>query len=260
MRELRKCLATGFAHIYVFVIKHKVLSWTIFAVLVMFCVLMAARSATVETWTIHEVETQDMLPMSIINDDRIRSLSKHIYVMIDAGHGGKDPGALYNDIYEKDITLAVAKKVRSILEQKGIDVIMTREDDTFVDKYDRAHLANDQKVDLFLSIHVNDLKQKQYSGIETYCGWLKLAGKQFAEYVHNSTVTASNAKDLGVACSNYVVVKYTRMPGALIEIGYMSNDKERKKMTSQAYQQTLAQGIADGVINYAKDNLGYTQP
>ncbi len=190
--------------------------------------------------------------MSYDGESISEELNDCLYVMVDAGHGGKDPGANYGDVYEKDITLSVAKKVAAMLETYQIQVIMTREDDTFIDVYERAKMANAEDVDIFISIHVNDLKQTSHSGIETYAGHWKREGNLLAHCVHEETLKIVDANDLGVYFADYVVVKYTKMASALIEIGYMSNKEERTKLQSNAYQQMLAEGIVNGILAYAE--------
>lgn len=257
MREFTRGTAKTLAYIYVFFTRHKYACiLVILLCLLLSPVILSECRHMMKVQAASEILLDDILQIEAAKEDY---LTEWLYVMVDAGHGGKDPGANYGDIYEKDITLAVAKKVAAALEAQNIKVIMTREDDTFVDKYDRARMANAAGVDLFVSIHVNDLKQTSYSGIETYAGHWKRSGLLLAQCIHEETVKAVSAKDLGVDVANYVVVKYTEMPSALIEIGYMSNEEERTKLQSNAYQQMLADGIVNGILEYAEQYMGPTE-
>ncbi|MDE5966708.1 MAG: N-acetylmuramoyl-L-alanine amidase [Lachnospiraceae bacterium] len=258
MREFRRGLARGLAQIYVFFYKYK------FICAAFVLLLFLLGPAAIRTYR-HEMKVkaagelmwENMVCMEHASEDY---LADWLIVMVDAGHGGKDPGAIYGDIYEKDITLSVANLIAALLEPHKIKVIMTRDEDVFVDKYDRAYMANKEKADLFISIHVNDLAQTSHSGIETYYGLDKTDGQQFAEYIHNAVLKNTHAVDQGTKSAGYVVVKYTVMPSALLEIGYMSNPEEREKLQSAAYRQMLAEGIANGIIEYAEDVLGKTEP
>lgn len=258
MREFTRRLATAMAHIYVFIVKYKYICVTVGLLLLALSPVAAINGKRMlEVQAAKEIVLYDL---DNLNNARTDYLTDWLYVMVDAGHGGKDPGASYGDIFEKDITLSVAKKVANLLEGHKVKVIMTREDDTFIDKYDRARMANNEQVDIFVSVHVNDLKQKNHSGIETYAGHMKRAGRLLAEYIHKETVDTVKANDLGVHNANYAVVRWTKMPATLVEIGYMSNEEERTKLQSQAYQQMLAEGIAEGILNFAEEQLELKEP
>lgn len=258
MRGLTKGLATLAAHIYVFIVKYKFLCVT--AGLLLLACSPAVMTEGRRLLKVQAAKEIILVNMEHINHAEVDYLGDWIYVMVDAGHGGKDPGASHGDIYEKDITLSVARRVADLLEGHKVKVIMTREDDIFIDKYDRARMANDEQVDIFVSIHVNDLKQKSHSGIETYAGHMKRSGWLLAQSIHEETVDTVKANDLGIHTANYVVVRWTRMPAALIEIGYMSNEEERTKLQSQAYQQMVAEGIVEGILEFAEKQLGLEEP
>lgn len=258
MREFRRGLARGLARLYVFFYKYKFVC-AAFVLLLVLC-----GPAAVSTYR-HEMKVKaagELIWEHIVGMEHASEsyLADWLVVMVDAGHGGKDPGAIYEDIYEKDIALSVAKLTASLLESHKIKVVMTRDQDVFVDKYDRAYMANKSKADLFISIHVNDLAQTAHSGIETYYGPDKQDGQQFAEYIHNAVLKNTNAVDQGTKSAGYVVVKYTVMPSALLEIGYMSNPQEREKLQSAAYRQMLAEGIVSGILEYAQTVMGKTEP
>ncbi len=187
-------------------------------------------------------------------------------ITIDAGHGGEDPGAIYTDetgkIWkESEINLAVSLKVRDILKQNGVRVVMTRETDKTVVRKDRPILANTEKTALFISIHTNSVEGNTVAnGFETW-GSLELlkdvggvTDKSFAENVQDAVIDSTDAKDRGVKDSvDLTVLYYSAMPSILVEVGFITNDTEREKMFSESYRDKLAQGIANGILKTFED-------
>lgn len=153
-----------------------------------------------------------------------------LYVMLDPGHGGDDPGCNFGKVMEKDVTMQVAKKVAILLEQHKVKIVFAREGDATVDKYDRVRHANREKVDIYVSIHCNSLERGTMQGIETYWGPWKREGQFLATAIHNATVKTTNANDIFVRSKEFAVVRHTKMASALIEIGYLSDPEERKKI------------------------------
>lgn len=187
-------------------------------------------------------------------------------ITIDPGHGGSDPGACFTDedgkIWrETDINLAVALKVRDILEANGVRVVITRTTEKDVVRKTRPELANSEKTALFLSIHTNSVNENDTAnGIETW-GSLEtgkpLAGvtdKSFAQNVQNAVIKQTGATNRGLKNSvELTVLKYSVMPSILIEVGFITNSVERANMFSDAYRNKLAQGIAEGVLKTFSD-------
>lgn len=171
--------------------------------------------------------------------------------MLDAGHGGKDQGTSYGDILEKELTLEITKEVEKLLKDAGYAVEMTRTGDDSVDVYQRSRLANREKPDVFVSIHCNFLERGEASGIETYYGKDRDEDCQsLAEKIQASAIEKTGAVDRGARTEDFVVVKETKMPAALIEVGFLSDPGERELLQDAEYQKKLAQGIADGIIGY----------
>lgn len=173
-------------------------------------------------------------------------------VVIDPGHGGKDVGATgVGDLYEKDFTLSLSKKVKDILEkEEKIEVYMTREEDTFistVDKY-RPEFANELDADLFISIHGNTYEDSNVSGTEAY--YYNEKFKSFAEIIYNNVVSSTGFNDRGIKSKDLFVVRYTDMPSVLLEIGYMTNPQEEQLMFNDEFQSSVAESICDGVKEY----------
>lgn len=186
-------------------------------------------------------------------------------ITIDAGHGGQDPGAIYTDEngviwFEKDINLGVALKVRDILLKNNVQVVMTRDDDEFLELKERAEIANEEKTALFVSIHTNSIDAESPNGIETWgslnintilCG---VNDKLLAQNVQKAVIKSTNAKDRGIKDSETLaVLKYSVMPSVLIEVGFISNTNERALMFSNSYRDKLAQGIAEGILKTFSD-------
>ncbi len=174
-------------------------------------------------------------------------------VFLDAGHGGNDQGTSYQDTLEKDINLAVAKKVQKLLADMGYRVQMTRETDTKVDKYDRASMANEAGADIFVSIHCNYLEQGEASGIEIYYDPGNVEGGILGRQIMNGMVSQTKAKDRDVRTEDFVVTRETTMASVLVELGYLSDSSERGKLLTDSYQNLLAKGIAEGVQSYLKN-------
>lgn len=213
--------------------------------------------------------------------------SDKMTVVLDAGHGGSDPGAIsylmneeemekyyaalestepiiatmehgsgekYN---EKDIALSVTKKVKAKLEAKGINVIMTRTGDTYPTLDARPALANEEGAVIFVSIHLNSTTSAVTAakGIEVYYSEqnnddeLGVTSKELAKKILNAAVDAAGAKSRGVKSGNLLVNRKCLMPSALVELGFMNNPEELELLTSESYQNKLATGIANGIIS-----------
>lgn len=172
-------------------------------------------------------------------------------VMLDAGHGGSDPGAQRGDIQEKEITLGIVKQLKRVLESRGARVLLTRQDDTFVSLEDRVSLTNSAGPTVFLSVHINALEStSDIHGIETY--YQTEQSRALADSVHNSLVTNLQAPDRSVRKARFYVINHTPVPAVLAEVGFISNKDERTKLISSDYQQQVAEALAQGVMLYAK--------
>lgn len=171
-------------------------------------------------------------------------------VVIDAGHGGSDCGALRGDINEKDITLDIAKKVENMLKKQGYHVVMTRSDDTFVSLQDRVTISEDAKTDIFVSIHVNSSVKPEITGIETH--YYRQESLPLAQTVHASLASTIKSNNRGLFKSKFYVINHTTAPAILCEIGFISNDNERKELVSEKRKNDTAKAIVEGINNYFK--------
>ncbi len=192
------------------------------------------------------------IPPSIIFNpaDNKKASDDNKKVVIDAGHGGKDVGATSGGIYEKDITLDVAKRVEKLLKQKGYQVIMTRPDDTYVSLQERVDISENNNPDIFVSIHVNSSVRPEITGVETH--YYHQESMTLAQTVHSSLASAIQSPNRGLFKSKFYVINHTTVPAILVEIGFISNSGERAQLVGEKRKQATAKAIADGVQNYFK--------
>ena len=186
--------------------------------------------------------------------DRFLSSTKKI-IIIDAGHGGTDPGSVKQGVQEKNINLQIALKLQKRLETKGYKVVMTRTDDTAISLINRAKLANKAKGDLLISIHQNSFKDSSVHGIEAFYnpGKETLDG-QLANCIQEALINYTQAKDRHVrAVTNLVVIREAKMPACLIESAYISNDTERELIQTKDYQDKVVTGIMEGIKNFLNE-------
>lgn len=236
-------------------------------------------------------------PVAATTHAKSRKTKTAKIIMIDAGHGGKDPGAVgYKGYREKVIVLQVSQKLQKILEARGYKVYMTRTNDKFVKLSHRTKLANDKNADLFISIHVNAVDNKKVHGIEAYflspsrseraknvaakensadLSDMDFYGKQSLLNTLNShNIVASNklaidlqqgmlketrriykdVRDIGVKEGPFWVLVGALMPSVLVEIGFVTNPMEAKRLVEERYQTNIAVGMANGIDRYFLNN------
>ena len=171
-------------------------------------------------------------------------------VVLDAGHGGSDYGAIREGINEKDITLDITQRVASILKSKGYKVALTRADDTYVSLQDRVEFSENETPEIFVSIHVNSAVAVEPKGIETH--YYHDYSKELARVVQNHLIKDINTKDRGLLKSKFYVINHTTVPAILIETGFISNEEERNELVTDSRKQKTAKAIAEGIIEYIK--------
>ena len=184
---------------------------------------------------------------------------KKYTILIDPGHGGNDKGTIANDkiTCEKDITLKVGALVaQKLTKQKDVQVIISRNEDKYVSLADRAKLANEQGVDALVSIHLNgQTGGTDAFGLETYYTKEKNDGSyELAKQIQETITSYIDVRDRGVKPERFQVLLQSKMPAVLIECGFLSNDEEAKKLKDEAYQESLAEGIAQGILTYLDTN------
>lgn len=213
-------------------------------------------------------------------------------VVIDAGHGGHDPGASSSHAVEEHVVLAVALKLKQRLEQAGLEVILTRDTDTFLTLQQRSGFATPER-NIFVSIHANSAPSGSANGIETWvfgepldpshidraidengggalgeeltevarqtandlaADILREAQLNYslalAESVQSRLVSATGARDRGVRANLFYVIRTARIPAILVELGFVSNEDEGTKLATDSYQDTLAEGLASGILAF----------
>ena len=198
----------------------------------------------------------EQIQLSIKRDPSIPFTDKTI--VVDVGHGGKDPGASSpNGTKEKDVNLQIGLKTQRLLESLGYNVIMTRTEDIFVDLNERANIANRNNADIFVSIHHNSTINNTINGLEIlYCPMGKGVGKTqdqypFAQAISKGILSNTGGADRGIIQRpELAVVRQTKMPAVLVEVGYLSNAAEEANIINDSYQNKVVQGIVNGIQNY----------
>lgn len=188
-----------------------------------------------------------------------KNINKKYTILIDPGHGGNDKGTIANDkiTFEKDITLKVGALVaQKLTKQKDVQVIISRNEDKYVSLSDRAKLANEQGVDSLVSIHLNgQTGGTDAFGLETYYTKEKNDGSyELAKQIQETITSYIDVRDRGVKSERFQVLLQSKMPAVLIECGFLTNDEEAKKLKDEAYQESLAEGIAQGILTYLDTN------
>lgn len=196
-------------------------------------------------------------------------------VILDAGHGGHDGGAVANEVTEKVIALELAQRVRSHLEKEGVRVQMTRDSDVFIPLEKRSAIANEADAAAFVSLHLNtSVDATEVSGIETYYSNRKTpfvphpaAGENpppvatttrddrdehLARVVQQHACLTSHAENRGIRERGYAVVLHTFCPAVLVECGFLTHKAEALKLNKEDYQDRLAAGIAHGIAEFLK--------
>ena len=167
-------------------------------------------------------------------------------VVIDAGHGGKDGGSVWNGLIEKKLCLDVAKRVETALQSRGLKTVMTRRTDTFLELSQRARLANRVPSSIFVSIHFNGSRKTIISGGEVY--YRSPRGRTLAAGISRSMKSRVTGGVRGIFHGDYKVLRETNMPAVLVECGYISNKREAARCATPAHRQKLADAIVNGIL------------
>lgn len=183
-------------------------------------------------------------------------------IVIDPGHGGRDPGTIYGNLYEKDINLEIAKTLEKHLAKKGAIVYMTRSDDSDLssiydklkkrgDLYRRILFIRDEekKTDLYLSIHINWYKDSSWGGTEVLYNNINSNNKVLGQAIMDQFKKDLNTKRT-LKNTDLYLYRNIKVPGVLIECGFLSNPNERYLLQQQSYQDKISNAITKGVIGY----------
>jgi N-acetylmuramoyl-L-alanine amidase len=180
--------------------------------------------------------------------------SGRVLVIVDPGHGGSDVGAVgVGGLQEKDVVSPISYEVAQILEQNGVQAVLTRQDDRLVELEPRTQLANRLNATLFVSIHANAAYRAGASGVETY---YYQSGYRLAQYIQNSIMANLQMENRGVKQARFYVLRNSAMPAVLVETGFVTNSYDASILANPAQQSRMAQAIAQGILQYLRDN-GY---
>jgi N-acetylmuramoyl-L-alanine amidase len=186
-------------------------------------------------------------------------------IIIDPGHGGPDGGAVGGDILEKEVALNVSLKLRDYLQQQGALVKMTREDDRDLadektkgysrrkgeDLQRRVALINDSEADLFISIHLNAIPSPRWRGAQAFYYGSFVENERVAKFIQDELRrNLENTNRMAKAIQTVYLLKHAKKPGALIEIGFLSNEEERRLLSSEPYQEKVTAAIYKGILRY----------
>jgi N-acetylmuramoyl-L-alanine amidase len=175
-------------------------------------------------------------------------------IFVDAGHGGRDPGAIGNGLQEKDVTLPISLKLGQALQSMGYTVYYTRTNDVEIDLEPRVAAAERINADIFVSVHANSLApgSSGISGVETYHSRNSTVGRELASYVHSQVISMTGASDRSVRGAGFYVIARTSMPAILVETGYVTNPSEARNLSSPDYQKRMADAIARGIDQFMR--------
>ena len=193
------------------------------------------------------------------NKQENQNINKKYTIFIDPGHGGNDKGTIanYKITFEKDITLKIGTLVaQKLTKQNDVQVIVSRNEDKYVSLADRVKLANEQGVDMFVSIHLNgQIGGTDAFGIETYYTKGKNDGSyELAKQIQETVTSYVDVRDRGVKPERFQVLLQSKMPAVLVECGFLTNNEEVKKLKDESYQDNLAEGISQGILTYLDTN------
>ena len=166
-------------------------------------------------------------------------------VVIDAGHGGKDPGSVWKPHYEKTLCLDVSKRLNTALKAKGFKTVMTRSVDAYVELSDRAAIANKHPGAIFVSIHFNANLDRTVRGFETH--YRSDRGKVLAESIQAAMKKSVPSKSRGIDWEDLKVLRETKGPAVLVECGFISSRTESSDCGSWKHRQMIADAIASGI-------------
>ena len=203
------------------------------------------------SWKLSELTT------NVVKDVAIKATREDPVIVIDPGHGGEDPGKVgINDVLEKDLNLEIAMKVRDLLEEVGITVVMTREDDKVPNRKkqdlgNRVELINNTQPTLALCIHQNSYTTPDIFGAQVFYHTKTEEAVDVATLVQESlrVLDANNKREIKENDS-YYMLKYCEVPTIIVECGFLTNPTEAQKLTTKEYQEELAFAICEGIIKW----------
>lgn len=181
--------------------------------------------------------------------------NRRLTVTIDPGHGGRDPGAVgIGGMEEEDIVLDVSQQVARILEQQGVQVVMTRNSDVEIDLEPRVQIAERANATVFVSIHANALSMSRpdVNGIETF--YASAEGARLGRVIHDNMVPVSGMRDRGLKSARFYVIRNTSMPAVLLELGFVTGAEDAPRLADPEWRSRMSTAIARGILQYLQQN------
>lgn len=178
-----------------------------------------------------------------------------VRIAVDAGHGGEDRGVCYLDLglIEKEINLDMARRLAAALEAAGATVFLTRTDDTFVPLAERAARANAFGAGLFISLHVNRIPgHPECFGAQTFYYPDSGEGRRLAELIQAELLAVDPENYRQAMAGRYAVLRQSEMPGALVEIAFMTNARDRALLQQESYRERVTAAIVQGIVRYVR--------
>lgn len=183
--------------------------------------------------------------------------SGEILIVIDPGHGGQDPGKVgVNDSLEKDLNLKIAEKLRQRLEEEGVQIVMTREDDMVPDGKredleSRVNLINEVKPDMVICIHQNSFTNPSVAGPQVFYHGESDVSKEIAQVLQEELwlIDEEHKREIK-GNESYYMLSETTVPTVIVECGFLSNQQDAEKLITEEYQQQVAEAICAGVIKW----------
>ncbi len=212
------------------------------AILILILLLLAAAIVGGMVFAITKI-------LSNTGDTTIAAKGSTYVIAIDPGHGGEDTGMSSAAIDEKTADLNICEKLKVMLESQGYEVVMTREDDSHLTKEERVEAANSSNADLLVSVHCNYSEEDTaISGVRVNYAAGDKESKALAENIDAALVKETGAGNQGSRSCDFVIVNDTDMPAVLVEAGYLSNESEGSSLADDVYENSVAKGIAKGVL------------
>jgi N-acetylmuramoyl-L-alanine amidase len=171
-------------------------------------------------------------------------------VVIDAGHGGHDNGGQWGRVYEKHLALDTAYRLESKLRKLGYNTVMTRRSDYFVSLPQRVNISNRHRNSIFVSIHYNYTWKQEVSGLETF--FSSEQSRPLAQQVQRAIVSRTRTVDRSAKYARFYVIRNSTNPAILVEGGFVSNSRERDRMKSGWFRDSIAQGVVDGIQRFRR--------
>ncbi|MEG1505528.1 MAG: N-acetylmuramoyl-L-alanine amidase [Lachnospiraceae bacterium] len=196
-----------------------------------------------------------------VSGEKVIAKKEEYMVIVDAGHGGEDPGKVgVNDCLEKDLNLKIAKKVQEKLEKNKVQVIMTRTSDRMLantkiaDMKERVSIMNKKRPVLAISIHQNSYQDGTVKGAQVFYYAHSSEGEKAAQIMQEAlqVVDAENTRKVK-ANDTYYLLKKTKVPTVIVECGFLSNQEEAQQLKTEEYQEKIAASICEGAIQYMKN-------